>query len=329
MELLFKSPPATVPPAAPTPFTELKELLPFLDADIKYSKIKPDLITATNELIKLIGKPVYDAIVVIYNKDGRTKEEDELIYCTRYPIAVKAYMLLAPNNDIAHTSNGRKMRQDDKEKQAFEWMLDRDNDALAARYHRAVDDMLEYLDDNLPAWKESDAYKDSHKLFVRTTQDFDKHFRIDSRYTLLQLMPGLEQCEQYEILPRIGKERYNDLKDKLKEGSVLTEVQDLELMYLIRQACVYYSLAWGMTRLNVKIFPEGVLQAYTSDRITTKGKAPAVKAEVEIARESFTRDAQLAYSKIESLLAPPPASDQDTDDTGGFTFIRGSKFIST
>lgn len=307
--------------------TELKSLLGFIDADIKFDKIKPDVITATNELIKLIGSPVYESVLTKYT-EGSTDENDlHLIYLTRYPIAIRAYSFLAPSNDIAHTTNGRKMRQDENQKQAFEWMLDRDNTALEKRYYRALDDLLQYLDEHSNVWKESEAYKKSHKLFIRTTTDFDEYFRIDSRLILLMLEPGLRQCEQNEILPRTGKIRFDALKSVLVNNDSVEDETELQLLSLIKEACAYYALAWSMMRLSVHIFPEGVLQAYTSDRMTTQGKMPAAKMETEAARQAFAADAKLILDKIEMLLEPAP--NINTVYCNKSDIITGTNFIST
>jgi hypothetical protein len=53
---------------------------------------------------------------------------------------------IAPSNDVAHTNNGRKMRQDEGEKLPFQWMLDNDNASLEKRYYRALDDLIKFLD---------------------------------------------------------------------------------------------------------------------------------------------------------------------------------------
>lgn len=307
--------------------TELKSLLGFIDADIKFEKIKPDVITATKELVKLIGKPVYELVLETYHDAGSDEDDAHLIYLTRYPIAIKAYALLAPSNDIAHTANGRKMRQDENQKQAFEWMLDRDNTALEKRYYRALDDLLQYLDDNSDTWKESEAYKKSHRLFVRTTGDFDEYFKIDSRLILIMLEPGLRQCEQNEILPRISKAKFDSFKSVLANNGIIDDETELQLLSLIKEACVYYALAWSMMRLSVHIFPEGILQAYTSDRMTTQGKLPAVKQETEAARQAFLHDAQIVFRKIEKLLEPARAP--ITIDCYKSDVITGTNFIST
>jgi len=303
---------------------ELKELLGFIDADIAFSKIKPDIITATNDMVDLIGQPMYDAVFAAYEDDDT--EQEHLLYLTRYPIAIMAYSLLAPNMDISHTANGRKMRQDNNEKQAFQWMLDADNEALQKRYYRAVDDLLMHLD-TLEEWKDMQAYKKLNKLFITSTSEFNEYFMIGSRLILMKLVPGISQCETREILPRIGKAKFDDLKTKLQTGTDIEDEKDLQLLALIKEACAFYSLSWAMVRLSVTIFPEGVLQAYTSDRDSTQIKQPAAKMEPQAARQAFKQDADAALLSIEKLVAPAPVANYEQPILP--KIIIGSNFLST
>jgi len=303
---------------------ELKELLGFIDADIPFSKIKPDIITATNDMLDLIGKEMYESIFEAYNDDD--SDQEHLIYLVRYPIAILAYSLLAPNMDISHTNNGRKMRQDENEKQAFQWMLDSDNEALQKRYYRALDDLLKFLD-TMDEWKEMQAYKKLNKLFITSTSEFNEYFMIGSRFILMKLVPGISQCETREILPRIGKTKFDDLKNKLRAGTDIEDETDIKLLALIREACVFYSLSWAMLRLSVTIFPEGVLQAYTSDRDSTQIKQPALKMEPQAARQAFRQDAEAILLDIEKLLAPAPVA--NTQKPILPQIITGSNFLST
>ncbi|MFP9114292.1 DUF6712 family protein [Flavobacterium sp. RHBU_3] len=292
------------------PSEEIKELLPWIDADITYAKLRPDIRTATNEMIRLIGQPMYDIILAVYNDvDANDEDAEELVYNCRFPILIRAYALYAPKNDIAHTTNGRRMRQDDNEKSPWQWMVDADNEAMERGYYRALDDMLAYLE-TVEEWKEQEAYKALNKLFITNTDQFTQYFAIESRYVLMKLMPGIRQCEQREIRSRLTPLVFDALKDKLKAGQDLTE-NEKELLELIQEACVYYSLGWAMRRLSVTIFPEGILQAYTSDRDTTKIKQPAKNLESDAAEQAFMSDAAEVFLRIEKFLAPPPAQPQE------------------
>lgn len=317
--------------------SELKELLGFIDADLKLKNLMPDIITATNDVIDLIGIEVYNKAIAAYN-EGDTDEADKpFVYSVRYPIAVNAYRLYSPSNDLAHTNNGRKMRQDDGEKLPFQWMLDSDNAALEKRYYRALDDLIKFLDRSkieeelettlYTIWTNSDAFKATQKLFIRTVAEFDEAFPIQSRLLLIKLAPGISKCEQYEIRPRVSDEKFNALKSALKSNTPITDATDLELIRLIREASAAYSLAWAMPRLSVQLYPEGVLQHVTSDKAQTQGKVPSVKSETEAARQAFMDDANRTFTAIEKLLEPPLAVDETAVIIPGQVF--GDKYMST
>lgn len=316
--------------------TELKELLGFIDADLKLKNLIPDIITATNDVIDLVGIEVYNKAIEAYNEGTIAEEDKDLIYSVRYPIAVNAYRLHAPSNDLAHTNNGRKMRQDDKEKLPFQWMIDNDNAALEKRYYRALDDLIKFLDRSkaevetattlYSIWTASDAYKATHNLFIRTVKDFDEIFPINSRLLLIKLAPGISDCEQYEIRPRVSVEKITALKLALKENTPPTDATDIELIRLIRKASVAYSFAWAMPRLSVQLYPEGVLQHVTSDKATTRGAKPSMKNETQEAAQAWRLDFDRAIKAIEKLLEPPPTIDETTNITPDIMF--GDNYFS-
>lgn len=302
----------------------LKELIPYIDADLNFNSLKPDLITSTNDVYGLIGKDIYNQAVLVFESEEELNDlQEEFLRVVSYPIAVNGYRLYAPTNDLSHTDNGRRMRSNDTEKTPFEWMLDRDNAAQEKRYYRALDDLVLFLDRlvtyTTPAspeetlsnvltalWKNSDAFKASNKLFIRTVIEFDDCFPIQSRILLIKLEPGIKKCEQFEIIPRITKEKYDELKTKLETAVAITDAKDLQLLKLIRETCASYALAWSMMRYSVNLYPEGVLQHYTSDRATTQSKKPSINAEPEAARMAFTADFETYAKAIEQLLEPEP-----------------------
>ena len=298
---------------------ELKSFLGFLDADIKYENIRPDLITATNDIINLIGKSTYDFIADKYPITGNLDEENvnqNLVRATQYPIFAKAYMLYAPNNDLAHTGDGRKMRNEEHEKMAFQWMIDADNEAQEKRYYRALDDLIKLLDSTkvqtetpqtiYTIWTTSNEYKATQSLFIRNTKQFDKYAVIESPYLFFKLCPGIDECETDEILPRIGKTKFDELKTKLKANTPITEAKDIQLLDLIRRASANYSYAWGIKRFSIALLPDSVVQKYTSDRNTTKASAPTLKMEPQAAIEAFMDTFQKTCIKIEELLRVQP-----------------------
>lgn len=308
---------------------ELKKLLPYIDADLEYEMLEPDLITTTNDVIAIVGYGIYQAAETVYedNPDVDTLES-KFLRAMRYPIAVNGYRLFAPTNDLSHTNNGRKMRGDESEKTPFEWMIDRDDAAQERRYFRALDDLIIFLDrmrkiaapetaedifenELATLWNDSESYQLTHNLIIRTVADFDRIFPIRSRLLLNNISQGMDDCEVYEIVPRIGQVKFDEIKAKIKAKNALDQ-KEVQLVKFIKQAIVGYSLAWAMQRFSVNLFPEGVLQHYTSDRATTKGKKPALNIEPEMARLAHQSDADKALLKIEDLVAPEPTVEDCT-----------------
>ena len=292
MELLFSS---------ETGQTELANLLGFLDIDISYEKLSSKLITATNEVIALIGNEMYDLALVEYKKAADVPDKNiDLIFNVRYPIAIQAYRKFAPHNDISHTNKGRVNRVEENEKTPFEWMIDSDNKALERSYYEALDNLIKYLDKNIATWKETDAYEKTHNLFLRTADQFDDFFPIgNSRLIFLKLAPGIRKAENNDIKSRIGKVMFETMKQQLKDEAV--DINE-ELLLKIREACVYLAMGWAMQRLSVQLFPEGVLQGFVSDRMTINSRRPSEKSETAATAQYFYADAKIILADIESII---------------------------
>jgi len=311
MELLFTDNTGTA---------ELKDLLGFIDVNIPFKNIKGKIKTATNDIINLIGQETYDLAVVEYEKESGA--DLDFIFAVRYPIAIQAYRKFAPHNDLSHTAAGRLNRLEENQKSPFQWMIDKDDDALERSYYEALDDLIKFLDLNIVSWKATDQYKLTHKLFLNNAFDFDSFFPIgNSRLLLLKLAPGIRLCENKEIKPRIGAELFAALKEDASEYESLLDK--------IKEACAYYSLAWAMRRLSVQLFPEGALQGYKSDRLNMKASKPAENNEAYAVAAYFEIDAKNAFDEIESMIYE--INKEPTDLVEPMTFIaeKTDSFLNT
>ena len=327
---------------------EIADILGFVDKDFRVEKIKSQLYTASREVQKLIGRETYDYLYALYSKptEGEgtiTDDQAFLLRAARYPIALDAYRNYAPSGDISHTANGRKMRNEDNQTAAWEWMVNRNDEALEKQYYKALDTLLEILDETNPEvrplvgeipalkWKGTAAYLETHKLYVRTTADFDDYFPINSRLLLTKLQPGLSQCERLNIVPRIGKERNLVLKTALQSSAVDLEPND-QLLELIKEACVFHALAWGIRRLRVSLLPEGILQRYSGERVNSRNTKVPEKMEAELAAQSFEADAEKVLKQIEieikALNATETTTTEFTTDPN-FGFDDDDNFVST
>lgn len=315
---------------------EFKELIGFVDADTDFNSIKSDMISASKEMKKLVG-PIYEAAVDVFENEEPTETETELLYHVRYPIALNAFRASLGTSDVQHTVNGRVTRAEEHERAPWEWLIERDDRNQERKYYRALDDLLVYLDEENPPclidtvpkhWKDTPEYKKQREYFVNSTDDFDEYFPINSRFLLVRMLPGIRKAERSHILPIIGKEKFDALKTAHEAGNVPEE--DETLYERIKEACVYFALAWAMKRLTPTLFPEGALQQFEISSLINLKKKPE-KMEAQLAFQEFTKDAESLFREIEALVAPPPVPEPETTEetTYDFGFEEDDKFATT
>lgn len=278
---------------------EVKELLGFVDADLNFSNIKPKIIPATDILIELIGEELYSDLVTIYNSVNTSDLEEEFLKRTQTIIILDAYRSFCADNDLSHTTNGRLNRITENEKIAFEWQIVKSDRKMERDYYKALDNLIKFMDKKIVKWKRTDAFKKSHDLFIRTAEEIDDFFNIDgSRLLFLKLTPGIRKAEREEILPRIGKLRFDELKSNLKQDTSIDE----ELLKLIKEALVYKSLAWGIPRMSAQLFPEGFLEIGDNSRLTINSRKSIEKNQAEAFSKRFESDARAALIEIEKYI---------------------------
>jgi len=291
---------------------EFKEFLGFVDADFTLNNLKSDILSASRELVSFIGKELYEKAEELFDSSTIDEEdpEFEFLQLVKYCTAVNGYRLYAPDNDLSHTNDGRKMRNEEHEKNAFEWMIDASDSSLEKRYYRILEHLINYLDElkgsedaELLAlyeiWIETDAFKKLKKHFIQKVADFDAFFPINSKLLLIKLEPGLSLAEKNLILPRVGKIKYDQMLAEPTED-------DENIIHTIKEVCAYYALAWAIPRMSVNILPTGILQRYSSDRASSKASMVPALNESQWTAESFLNDAHKAAIDLENLLKPAP-----------------------
>lgn len=308
---------------------EFKECLGFVDADFPYKKIRADIRSATSSLVKIIGLNTYEEIVTLYTTN---KDDNELLILAQYAVAIEAYRTYAPVNDLQHGTNGRKMLTDEHSKTPFEHMLMSSDDELERRQFKAMDALIDFLDAKSETWKASEEYKNSHNLLVRSVADFSNFFVIESRYLLMKLQPALSKAEREIILPRVTKATIKVVKAKVfgTNTEALTETE-ITLISLIKEACVYSAMAWGVIRLQATLFPSGLYQQLRGDRTTIKGRMPVTGNQADQLEQKFQEDAEKALLAIEKLLTPVVADTTEETEATEVSpeFDDDENFVST
>ncbi len=187
------------------------------------------LVDATDKLILEISPEIYKvATDHYYSNDydtGSTTElelKDELVKYCQKPVALFGYLEYAPVNDIKDTGNGRRMHTDTDSKLPFEWALDRQELHIFHRAHRAMDNLINFLDKNVATfteWAETDAYKKRKNLILRNTADLEAIVPIEqSSWLFHKAIPFNVLIQKNHVKPVLKASGLQQLLDNLPDN---------------------------------------------------------------------------------------------------------------
>lgn len=271
---------------------EIKGLLGFIQASINFNNYKTYIGLAERDVKKIIGNAVFSLAENHYQSDNYLLPEgdgsgsgsgitpgmiDELVQKIQLPVALYAYKMYAASNDLTHSDKGRQIFVGAEEKPAFEWMIRRDEENILDVANKAMEVLLEYLDeyvDYFPEWSDSDAYQTSKSLFINTAWEFDQLFPIDaSRRLFVILAPMMKDIERKYIKPVLGKDDFDTLKASISSGDL--DEADEDLLEYIKVPEVMLTMSLAVKRLSAQVLPSGIFQSYIPEAVSTDVKKAA------------------------------------------------------
>lgn len=286
---------------------EMQEILGFSDADIPVAKVWPYLRTASREIYEIIGKTNYQICETVANGEIVPSEEYSDLYdLVRYAVALNAFRKHAPLSDVSFTNEGRTFRRDEHEVSAFEWQIDKSNDAMERSYYEAVDELITFIMDS-EELEPSDYMTQFSGLYVPNLKTFQKFININNSHLLyFKLAPSLRLCEQREIINRLG-DKFSEYKLPINKDSYITN--------LIQNCCVYFAMADGIQKFSVQLFPEGLMKAEKTNKKTASGydkesTTNFYKKELE----SLFSNLEIEIKKLQPVYTSKPQINFSKDD---------------
>ena len=240
-------------------------------ANNDFDKIATDIETATRDVSRIVGKEVIKEAENLYQQS--TLENIDLVKLVQRPIAILATLRIMQKNDISHENSGRKVKIDaSSEKIPWEWQIENDNKLMLEEHYRAMDLLIEYLEETSnESWINSDQYKNTQKLFIKSAIEFDRYFPIDSSSRMFVLLsPFLREAERRYLKPVLG----NDY-DRLRLKEDLTE-KEIELLDYIKAPLPLLTMAIAIRRMPLAVIPFGVIQNYVGNVTMNSSEAPNI-----------------------------------------------------
>lgn len=289
---------------------------------------------AEQEMIDLLGEQLYQRVDSIYNPQlgsgsagggldpdpAVVKVNTELLKLYRIPIALKAAYQLYQSNLVSHEDQGRKVKIDsDNEKMAWEWMLDRDDEAQRQLIGQTTDRLIKFLEKNeIAEWVGSDKRKLQRELFVNSVEIFQNTYPIDGSYTFfVSVLPWIREVQNKQIKSMLG-DMYAPLlaawkthnqhiteADASGSGSAqggLPSAYNQELIDLIQVAIPLQVMLLTVKRRSLQALPNGVVQQFKSLIQTSNAGQVPLDTIIHSWIADVSKDANEAMGKLKDAV---------------------------
>ena len=224
-----------------TDANDLRQLTASYYANSDFTKIEGLLANVEQELARTLGLPTLDDL------DGDALEAART--AVAYMGAMRYYRL----NDLSHETNGRKAKIDrENEARPFEWQLARDERAHLEEYYRALDRLVDALQEN-EQFQATKTYQRQQLLVVKDADSLNYLTGLDPSPWLYQrLIPFLADAQG-------GVEKgYGDGWDELSERSD-------ELQHAAQKAVALEAVVLMGRRTQLSTLPYGMMRLLESD----------------------------------------------------------------
>lgn len=144
--------------------------------------------------------------------------------------------------------------------------------------HIHLENALRFMEENAgdyTTWKESSTYTKSKELFFNTPAELRDYLpSYSTRYVYIQLRPIIKQAERKYILPTLGQDFYDELKEAiLNEADTPLSSAQKEVLNYIRTALAQYALKHAIPQLRLQINEGGLVEPEFSDGMNKKTPA--------------------------------------------------------
>ena len=225
---------------------QLRELTGSFFANADFDRIKGIVANVQAETALIIGTRV----MAWMEEDGK---DLEAAAACKTAIAYMATLRYYRLNDISHEDMGRKVKIDkENEARPFEWQLARDDRMHLEEYYRALDRMIDALQE-VEEFKSSRLWNLSSALIVKNADSLNYLTGVDpSPWLYVRLIPFLSDSQKYV------EKAYGEGFDNIVNAGD-------ELQHAAQMAVALGAIAMMGRRCSLQTLPYGLMKIFESD----------------------------------------------------------------
>lgn len=170
--------------------------------------------------------------------------------------------------------------------------------------YEAIEQMVEFLvanSDDYPLW-EADILPTSRALLINSAEEFRQAYaQYISRYTFEVVRPIIEDVGELAILPLLGQDQYDAIKDAILAGDA--SAYELAVLKLIRRAVAAFTVEEAKKRNWVKIDGRNVMEVEGLDAQTYEKYGSPTTPAMNLSLRTDTEMANMHIQRIKNYLA--------------------------
>ena len=271
-----------------------------------------------------IGVECYQQLIDIANASGSWDSSmDEVMELARTAVSLYALYLGIDEMAVSVSSQGIQVIANDTHKPAPQYAVMNLRETWIARAHRNMDFLLEYLDEHREVFTTfSPATKG---LFITSAKHFQKYVDIrESRRLYVSLQPIMKSVERKYILQTLGKEYFEEIKEKIN-GSASEELSadDQTILDLIEPAVAHLTIARALQEISIDVLDWGIFETAGNTFESVKGKANTNAERVSTMLEANLNDGNAEIKELQEYLDTNASKDKYE------AYFNSSKYIGT
>lgn len=260
--------------------SEIQRLTGIYHASNDYSVIETEINDAMRTVSMLVGTAVMNKACELYAQNS--PDNTGLVAAVQLPVAVLAVSRYSRNNLVSHEDNGSKVKTDGDEKIPFEWMMDRDERAQRERYYRSMDALYAFLEgSDLSEWKDSEERKSIQASVVKSINEFERIYPLDSSYYVYFMFQNLVIERQPALSRMVGAELWGKIVAGTTQGGDPDKEKVEELTPLCRRYAVLSAVLTAVRRWSLEVFPLSIARRFAPSYQGNRRTQVATQEEME------------------------------------------------
>lgn len=236
-------------------------------------------------IIPVLGDVLFDSLQEQVTANNVDEASALLLNKVRMPLAFLSYFKELPLMHTIITDAGLRNVTNDKVQGAYRYQYEDVKQHLENEGMAGLERLFVFLMANkndYPDWTESTAYARLNKNLIKTGAEFSQYYYLfQANRTFFALQPVMQEVEDLFIKSIIGDAYFTILKN-LAPGDTGMGAGEIFVIDLLKKAIANFTIFKAISKLAVKVRPEGFTVMLAASDRTPQGENNAPAEQLEL-----------------------------------------------